>query len=89
MLKFSSPIIKRAFTPRPGRQLRRWRIAMPALCNGGHDVPVLCGLSAMGRPAMVLFKFVKAIWVGAPIKICNHGNMRLHFIYSDALVVCG
>jgi UDP-glucuronate 4-epimerase len=39
-----------------------------------------------GRPDMALFLFTKAILVGEPIRIFNHGRMRRDFTYIDDIV---
>ena len=39
-----------------------------------------------GRPDMALFKFVKNILNGLPIKVFNHGNMVRDFTYIDDIV---
>ena len=39
-----------------------------------------------GRPDMALFIFTKAILVGEPINVFNHGKMRRDFTYVDDLV---
>ena len=39
-----------------------------------------------GRPDMALFKFAKAISVGEPIQVFNHGKHRRDFTYIDDIV---
>jgi UDP-glucuronate 4-epimerase len=39
-----------------------------------------------GRPDMAAFKFTKAILVGEPIEVYNHGRMRRDFTYIDDIV---
>ena len=39
-----------------------------------------------GRPDMALFKFTKAILVGNPIDVYNHGDMKRDFTYVEDLV---
>lgn len=39
-----------------------------------------------GRPDLALFKFVKAMQVGEPIDVYNHGDMWRDFTYVDDLV---
>jgi UDP-glucuronate 4-epimerase len=39
-----------------------------------------------GRPDMAVFKFVKAVFDGAPIDVYNHGDMRRDFTFIDDIV---